>query len=741
MTVADTDGLPVTEDKVNVSDQAYTCSFGQTLVESIEWNGNRILFDYSPSDYRGLMTDRLTALRVVSSGGETLRTITFGNDSYWQSSKGSSKPEYGRRMLMSLYDSRDGRYLFEYDTHTCLPPVDNLLPASWSDLYGYFRGVSNTSVVTERVAEALGQVCPSIKGRVTPVADRSPVERAARNGMMTRLVSPTGCVTEFHYESNRYNGALCGGIRLASMAVADGDSRQTWSYAYLGTSTHENPEDLMWCDTYVGVDRAAAGPLFHHRRRAFSSPQFSPFQPSCPVAYRQVVETMPDGSSVTYDYHDLELSEFFGISPGLNPCLFGSSLIDTGNRMPLLVRRTTADAGGDAVLVETSGYDRNDLFRTFDTGVRTAYEFQSFDFHDGTGGAGLGTFSLYGGHFEMRRSTAHVRTATLREQGLNRFFLYDRARRQVVQGVSRDCNRNGAVNPATYTGGTSGFMSTGYTLSDESRIQQAELEVVSYHDDYAFVSTLDPRLASGTTNVSALGLATGSVTYNSDGGKSMSAMYYDIRGNVTMLREITDFGTLRVTDNTYTFTNQPLTTRMTEDNGMTVLTENTYDLNSALLLHTDVTVNGYKQRVSSVTYDDLGRVVSVTRGGKGGTVLYDHNLHGQTTSISGPGFAQTLHYTDGPGKPLYNGSVSAMSWTMGDHRERGYRYTYNPYGWLTLAEYGEGSPLSANRDRYTERFSGFMPNGGIRRLQRHGLKSVGNYGKIDNRTYHITGTG
>mgnify|MGYP007041994167 CR=1 FL=1 len=33
---------------------------------------------------------------------------------------------------------------------------------------------------------------------------------------------------------------------------------------------------------------------------------------------------------------------------------------------------------------------------------------------------------------------------------------------------------------------------------------------------------------------------------------------------------------------------------------------------------------------------------------------------------------------------------------------------------------------------YTERFSEFMLNGGIRRLQRHGLKADGNYGKIDN---------
>lgn len=30
-------------------------------------------------------------------------------------------------------------------------------------------------------------------------------------------------------------------------------------------------------------------------------------------------------------------------------------------------------------------------------------------------------------------------------------------------------------------------------------------------------------------------------------------------------------------------------------------------------------------------------------------------------------------------------------------------------------------------NNYTERFSGFMLNGGIRRWQRHGLKADGNY--------------
>ena len=47
---------------------------------------------------------------------------------------------------------------------------------------------------------------------------------------------------------------------------------------------------------------------------------------------------------------------------------------------------------------------------------------------------------------------------------------------------------------------------------------------------------------------------------------------------------------------------------------ITVQTDNTYHDSTGLLLHTDVTVNGTRQRVSSLTYDGLGRVIADTRG-------------------------------------------------------------------------------------------------------------------------------
>ena len=108
------------------------------------------------------------------------------------------------------------------------------------------------------------------------------------------------------------------------------------------------------------------------------------------------------------------------------------------------------------------------------------------------------------------------------------------------------------------------------------------------------------------------------------------------------------------------------------------------------LMASYLTLDRTKQRVSAVTYDDLGRISWVARGG---------------TSLK-------------------EGSVS---------------YSYNGYGWLTSAEYGEGTTLASNKDRYTEKSTAFTLNGGIRGLQRHGLTAAGTYGKVDELSVSYSG--
>ncbi len=327
---------------------------------------------------------------------------------------------------------------------------------------------------------------------------------------------------------------------------------------------------------------------------------------------------------------------------------------------------------------------------------------------------------------------------TLRNAGLYRFYIYDADGRLCIQGTCTGCNRGSGYSlTAVATSAGGGFLSSGYTVANSSSFTGASLEKVVFYDTYTQVTGLNSGLASSSSYSPANGMQTGAVTYASDGTRTMSALYYDIRGNVIEERKVDSSGFVSYTKTSYTYDGQ-VKESSTADRNLTYSVVNTYGSSSGLLTGMNVTANGSSS--STVwAYDDLGRTVSETRdsSGKGGSVSWSYNLHGQMTGISGTGFSQTLYYTDGPGTAIYNGAVSSMTWTMGtDATMRGYRYTYDTLGRLTEAAYGEGSSLSEHKDRYTEKVPLYSLNSMVRRLQRHGLKDDGIYGKIDN--LHIT---
>ena len=58
---------------------------------------------------------------------------------------------------------------------------------------------------------------------------------------------------------------------------------------------------------------------------------------------------------------------------------------------------------------------------------------------------------------------------------------------------------------------------------------------------------------------------------------------------------------------------------------------------------------------------------------------------------------------------------------------------------LTSAVYGEGTSISSNANRFTEKVTGYDKNGNIKGLQRYGQTSSTGYGLIDNLTYTLSG--
>ena len=325
---------------------------------------------------------------------------------------------------------------------------------------------------------------------------------------------------------------------------------------------------------------------------------------------------------------------------------------------------------------------------------------------------------------------------TLREAGLYRFYLYDRAGRLAVQGTAATCSRSAAVNPVTYTHGSAGIGSTGYVMADPSRISSPVIESAAYYDSYTLPAAFTPLKLASPPQVNTTGLATASLGVASDGTLLRSVTYYDGFGRVTERRSTGLRGALAIENTFYSYTDRPVKTRFREG-AVSVTTDYTYDPATDLLLSRRVTADtgsgAYSALVASYSYDALGNVSAVTLGNSAGTVSYTRDLHGRLRTVSHPAFSQRLFYADGPGTPLYSGRISSMMWKSTDwYRWRGYRYTYNPLGWLTKAQYGENETLTTDRDHYTLSIDEFTANGSIRRLRRHGLKDDGKYGKIDN---------
>ena len=332
---------------------------------------------------------------------------------------------------------------------------------------------------------------------------------------------------------------------------------------------------------------------------------------------------------------------------------------------------------------------------------------------------------------------------TLREAGIYRFYLYDRAGRLAVQGTAAACYRSAVANPVTYTHGSTGIGSTGYVMADPSRISSPVIESAAYYDSYTLPAAFTPLKLASPPQVNTTGLATASLGVASDGTPLRSVTYYDGFGRVTERRSTGLRGALAIENTFYSYTDRPVKTRFREG-AVSVTTDYTYDPATDLLLSRRVTADtgsgAYSALVASYSYDALGNVSAVTLGNSAGTVSYTRDLHGRLRTVSHPAFSQRLFYADGPGTPLYSGRISSMMWKSTDwYRWRGYRYTYNALGWLTKAQYGENETLTTDRDHYTLSIDEFTENGSIRRLQRHGMKDDGKYGKIDNLRLHYDG--
>ena len=290
-----------------------------------------------------------------------------------------------------------------------------------------------------------------------------------------------------------------------------------------------------------------------------------------------------------------------------------------------------------------------------------------------------------------------------------------------------------------------GLSGTGYEVNGLS-LPAAEVRQACYYDTYAFFGlpgfgVLTQGDYMGNVNY-ARGKLTGEMRRADDGTCLYYAYFYDVMGNVVKTVSSDIRGEQEITETDWSFTGQPLTVRRTHlgNHDLDETYTYTYDVmdrpvsvKHRLGSNTEVTLAEY-------TYDALGRMKAKSVHNGTYSTEYAYNIRSWLTSISGSKFSQALHYEDGTGTPYHNGNLSSMTWKAGEEAvTRGYRFAYDGLDRLTSATYGEGSAISANADRFTEKVTAYDLNGNILALQRYGRTGADSYGLVDDLTIMLDG--
>ena len=284
-----------------------------------------------------------------------------------------------------------------------------------------------------------------------------------------------------------------------------------------------------------------------------------------------------------------------------------------------------------------------------------------------------------------------MQDATLREKNIYRFYVYDKLGRTVLQGLCSGCNRSEEVNIAEFKENIEGICNTGYNIPLSDKITDPNLETVNYYDDYRFLQKYSAELGNLVFDFQvkggrAQGLQTGKIQVASDGGKTIDAFFYDGKGQLADSRRLYPGKRLTCIHTDYSYTGKPariVTDEYSVNEGsknivVSQIQENTYSKKTDKLLSSSLSINGKKETIQKLEYDDLGRVKSITRGGSAGTISYGYDLHGWTTDVNSNDFREELHYADGIGTPGFNGNISSQLWSASDYGQvRGYKFEYD----------------------------------------------------------------
>ena len=401
-----------------------------------------------------------------------------------------------------------------------------------------------------------------------------------------------------------------------------------------------------------------------------------------------------------------------------------------------------------------------------------------------------------------------IQDGLLRSLGKYRRYFYDRLERLVIQCVD-------SQPPSDDTPVTMGFTTAysnatdyrryGYTFTGSGNGGTGfspQIEAVNYYDTYSFlplyyrifsseeIYRLLPQVQSNLYLIYGLPstLPSGSMQVSSSGEELLETFQYDRKGRMVRDASTRPGGWLTVCTMDYEFSGElkhsTSTYYKTAGNGIpqsvftaTLLNQNDplhgNRLANSCLVVTDTGNTPDTVIVKTLVYDDWNNVTTTDRDGTAADMTYSYDLlHGWIKAINSTGgFLQKLYREDHSSHPLYNGSISAMTWKVpGNTFLRRYDYSYDGLNRLTegayshqlvlgpflnnltgndpltLSELGEenlpldlipvtgrdlvGPKLPNAVDRYTERIR-YDKNSNITSIERYGMNNQHNYGLID----------
>ncbi|WP_435624308.1 hypothetical protein [Flagellimonas sp.] len=146
--------------------------------------------------------ERLTGITVKNSLNQTIKTITFNNQSYFNTDEnadtGSYKKEKYIRLKLDGVTVNDQTYSFDYIQPNDLPPKDS----KDEDFWGYYNGKGNVSRIP-----SFGRLvfCSSYTREVffnLEGANKGADFNYGKIGLLNKVTYPTKGYTEFEYEGN-----------------------------------------------------------------------------------------------------------------------------------------------------------------------------------------------------------------------------------------------------------------------------------------------------------------------------------------------------------------------------------------------------------------------------------------------------------------------------------------------------------------------------------------------------------